>query len=279
MTLRERIRLALREDAPRGDPTSAAVLPPGGRASAEIRAKATGIVAGLAAARAALLAAGRGVRVRLLARDGDPVRPGTAIARVEGPARAILKGERLALDLLCHLSGVATLARAYAEAVRGTGAAVRHTRKTTPLWRDLEIAAVLAGGGSPHRRSLSDGVLVKDNHLALLGDPARLAGAIRRWRQRGLEPMVEVTDERQARAALAAGARSLLVDNASPARIRRIARIARRGPFGRVFLEASGGITLENARRIARTGVDAISVGRLTHSAPALDFSLEILPA
>jgi nicotinate-nucleotide pyrophosphorylase (carboxylating) len=236
------------------------------------------VLAGIRVAEAVFLATDPGVRFRALASDGDRVRPGRVVARLNGRARSILKGERLALNYICRLSGIATLTQAFVRRIRGTGVLLRHTRKTTPLLRDNELEAVRAGGGSIHRRSLGDGVLVKDNHLALLGDPALLAPSIRRWRARGFHPMVEVTDVRQAEAVLRAGARSLLIDNARVAAIRRVVALARSGRFGHVFLEASGGVTLEDARRIARTGVDAISVGRITHSAPALDFSLEILP-
>ncbi|MEK7269498.1 MAG: carboxylating nicotinate-nucleotide diphosphorylase [Planctomycetota bacterium] len=272
------IRRVLHEDAGAGDPTSEVLFGPKVRAAAEIRAKAKGVLAGIRVAEAVFRATDPDVRFRATACDGDRVRQGRVVARLEGRARSLLKGERLALNYICRLSGIATLTHAFVGRIKGTGVLLRHTRKTTPLLRDNELAAVRAGGGSIHRRSLGDGVLVKDNHLAILGDPALLAPAIRRWRERGFDPMVEVTDERQARAALGAGARSLLIDNAKTRVVRRVVAIARSGEFGHVFLEASGGVTLEDVRRIARTGVDAISVGRITHSAPALDFSLEILP-
>jgi nicotinate-nucleotide pyrophosphorylase (carboxylating) len=206
--------------------------------------------------------------------DGAMVDAGTVVASVSGPARAILAGERVALNLLGHLSGVATATRALVDRIAGTGAQILDTRKTTPLWRALEKRAVVAGGGTNHRMGLYDAVLIKDNHVQAVGS---VAEAVRRARAKvGKKKMhVEVEIERLADLdpAIDAGADIVMLDNMSPARMRKAVEIAR----GRCALEASGGVTLSNVRRIAETGVDFISVGWITHSAPALDVALDFI--
>ncbi len=272
------LRAALAEDRWRHDVTSRAVVPPGTRARALVSAQATGTLSGLALGRR--LARLAGLNASLHARDGARVRPGSVVLELRGDARRILAIERTLLNFVTHLSGVATLtARAVRNARRvRRGFRVRATRKTLPGLRDLEKAAVVDGGGEPHRRDLSEAVLIKSNHLALVP----LARAIRRVQQQqrpGLPLQVEVRSIPQARAAARAGARSLLVDNQSPARLRRLVRAVRALPYGnRVELEASGGITPENIAAYVRTGVNAASLGRLTHSAPAVPFHLTLVP-
>jgi nicotinate-nucleotide pyrophosphorylase (carboxylating) len=206
-------------------------------------------------------------------RDGASVRKGTLVALVEGKAVPILTAERTALNFLQRLSGIATLTRRFVDAVKGTGAVILDTRKTTPGWRELEKYAVRCGGGSNHRMGLYDMVLVKDNHIAAAGS---VRSAVELCRGTRLPFVVEVRNLAQLREALDAGARRLLLDNMSPARMRQAREVA--GP--KVKLEASGGIGLRSVRRVAETGVDYISVGELTHSAPALDIALdlELLP-
>ncbi|HYU58079.1 MAG TPA: carboxylating nicotinate-nucleotide diphosphorylase [Actinomycetota bacterium] len=263
---------ALEEDAPGGDLTSALTVPEGDRVRADLRAKAPGVVAGTAAATAAfdLLAARDGggpVRVEWNVREGDSVAPGTVLATVSGSARTVLRAERVAINFLAHLSGVATLTRAFVEAA--APARVLCTRKTTPGLRALEREAVLAGGGALHRASLSDAVLIKDNHLKVAGG---VGPAVRAARAGGVPVEVEVETLAQLDEALEAGADRILLDNPSPDLVRRA--VARVGDPER--LEVSGGITLDSVGELVAAGARIVSVGRLTHSAPALDLSLEV---
>lgn len=270
MTPERVVALALAEDlGGRGDVTSELLVPEGSRATARVVARRPGVLAGRAAGEEVLRQTG--VAGRWLADDGDRLEPGAVVAEVEGPARAVLTAERTLLNLLCHLSGVATLTAAYVEACGGA-VAVLDTRKTTPGLRALEKAAVVAGGGANHRMGLYDRVLVKDNHLALAGEG--LAGAVARSRRDLPDLLVEVEadDLDGVRRALDAGADWILLDNMTPAQMREAATLV----AGRARLEASGGMTLEGARAAAATGVDAVSVGALTHSAPALDLGLDI---
>ena len=272
------VRTALEEDLgtpPRSeaDATGAATVPAGARLSARIVARQVGVVAGLAAVAATYDELGGAVTTVLLAADGDAVAPGRAVAQIDGPARAVLAGERTALNLLGHLSGVATTTARYVAAVAGTRCAVRDTRKTLPGLRALEKAAVVAGGGVNHRMSLTAGILLKDNHVAAAGGigPA-VRGALAAGG--GLPVQVEVDDLAQLDDALAEGATSVLCDNFALEDLR--AAVARCRVAGRdVVVEASGGVTLATAGAIAATGVDAVSVGALTHSAPALDLGLD----
>ena len=268
MTTAELVAAALAEDlGERGDITSALLIPEDARLAARVVSRADGVLAGRAAGEEVLRQTG--VAGRWLLEDGARLEPGTVVAEVEGPARAVLGAERTLLNLLCHLSGVATLTAAYVRAA--APAAVLDTRKTTPGMRALEKAAVVAGGGANHRMGLFDRVLVKDNHLALAG--AGLAGAVARARRElpGVVVEVEADDLDGVRAALEAGADWILLDNMTPERLREaVALVA-----GRARTEASGGMTLEGARAAGRAGVDAVSVGALTHSAPALDLGLD----
>lgn len=254
-----------------GDATTEATVSPGRLGSARLVAREAGVVAGLAAAEAAFAHADVGLTVAAEWRDGQEIPEGVVLARVEGDLRAILTAERVVLNLLGRLSGVATLTRAFVEAVAGTGCQVRDTRKTTPGLRLLEKAAVVSGGGTNHRMGLDDALLVKDNHVAAAGG---LAPAVRRALERAGDRPVQVEIDRpdQLEVALAAGARDVLLDNFAPPELRQAVRAA----AGRARLEASGGITLETVRSVARTGVDRVAVGALTHSAPWLDVALEL---
>jgi nicotinate-nucleotide pyrophosphorylase (carboxylating) len=240
-------------------------------AVAHLVARSAGCVAGIGPALRVFELVDPRVATAALAVDGAVVRANTRLATVRGPARAILAGERVALNLLGHLSGVATATRAFVDRVQETGATILDTRKTTPLWRVLEKLAVVAGGGANHRMGLYDAVLIKDNHVEAVGS---VAEAVRRARKKvGKKPHVEVEIESLAdlEPAIEAGADIVMLDNMSPARMRDAVRLAR----GRCALEASGGVSLANVRRIAETGVDFISVGWITHSAPALDVALD----
>ena len=272
----EVVTRALAEDAPWGDTSSEAAIPADARATARVVSRERGILAGGLALERAFLAADPSLRVSRTLADGAPLTAGTVVAEVEGPARGILLGERVALNLAQRLSGVATLTRAYVDAVAGTPASIVDTRKTTPGLRMLEKAAVRAGGARNHRFSLSDAVMLKDNHLAVLtAQGLDLTEAIRTVRARiphttHLEVEVDRLD--QLPAVLAAQPDTIMLDNFSLADLR--AGVALIG--GRAIVEASGGVTLDSVRAIAETGVDVISVGALTHSAPALDLGLDI---
>jgi nicotinate-nucleotide pyrophosphorylase len=269
--VRRLVRSALDEDLGAGDATSEATVPENVRARGILLAKQELVVAGLDVARAVFEALEPALRFQAEGKEGDRFFPDTVIATVEGRARALLSAERVALNFLQHLSGVATLTRRFVEAVAGTGARIRDTRKTTPLLRFLEKHAVEVGGGVPHRGGLDAGILVKDNHV-------RLAGSVRQATRRavagarGLPVEIEVDALDQLEEAIEAGAQMILLDNFTPEDARAaVARVR-----GRVPLEASGGIRLENVRAFAEAGVDYIAIGALTHSAPAADISLEI---
>ncbi len=272
--VRRRIAEALAEDIGSGDWTTEWCVGADERAEAEIVAKAEGVVSGFAAASEVYRQLG-GAELQPLVDDGDEVTFGMSVARVRGKARAILTGERTALNLLGHLSGVATLTRRYVTAVQGTGARITDTRKTTPLWRELERAATRAGGAVNHRRGLDAMVLIKENHLACSGGIANAVERARGLNTKGLEIEVETTDLRQVRDALAAGVDRIMLDNMPLERVREAVRLIA-GHDPRPEIEASGGVTLANVRELAETGVDYISVGALTHSAPALDLSLTV---
>jgi len=266
------VRDALAEDVGSGDVTSEGVLDPESRCTAEILVKEPGVVSGLAAAEAVFRAVDPDIRFQALARDGEEIaQPPAAVARIEGPARAVLTAERTALNLLGRLSGIATLTRRFVDAVAGTGAAILDTRKTTPGLRALEKHAVLCGGGRNHRFGLDDGILIKDNHIRLAGG---IRAAVERMRRAGTSLPIEVEAEtlEGVREALEAGADAILLDNMGPEELRRAVALV----GGRAKLEASGGVSLDTVREIAEAGVDFISVGALTHSAPSLDVSLEV---
>jgi nicotinate-nucleotide pyrophosphorylase (carboxylating) len=271
------VRAAVEEDLLGGiDVTSAATIPAGQRSVATFGARRAGVVAGLPVAAAVIdVVCGDDVsEVAYLVADGARVAAGDAVARVVAPTRAMLTAERTALNLLCHLSGVATLTRRWVDAVEGTGAQVRDTRKTTPGLRALEKYAVRCGGGVNHRMGLSDAALVKDNHVAAAGG---VAAAFERVRALAATITVEIEVDSidGLREALAAGADLVLLDNFDPAAMR--TAVAHRDAHApAVRLEASGGLTLAVAREVADTGVDFIAVGELTHSAPVLDLGLDL---
>ena len=273
MQLQEIVRAALAEDVGSGDATTLATVGEGERARATITQKAPGVVFGLDAAERTFTEIDGSVTFERLSPEGVWQEPGTTVLRIEGPARALLTGERTALNLLLRLSGVATLTARYVNAVEGTGVQILDTRKTTPGLRMLEKAAVRAGGGTNHRIGLFDAILIKENHVAAAGGiQAAVEKARDAYPQLPLE--VECRNRDEVEQALAAGAPRLLLDNMSPSELRAICDLV----AGRAELEASGGITLETVRAHAVEGLDFISVGALTHSAPALDLSLILEP-
>ena len=266
------IALALEEDVGPGDRTAEACVPPSAHGSALIFAKEPLIVSGTSAAARVFRALDPGCELEALAGESDAANPGEGILRVRGSLRAILTGERTALNLLMRLCGVATITRRYAQALAGTKTRLLDTRKTTPGMRELEKAAVRAGGGFNHRGALFDGILVKDNHAAAAGG---IGEAVRRARAQAhplLKVEAEVSTPQQIEEALEAGADMLLLDNLDDDELRKAVQQVR----GRVPVEASGGMTLDRLPRVAATGVDYVSVGALTHSAPAVDLSLMV---
>ncbi len=268
------LRAALAEDVGPGDVTSSLLVPGSARARGRIVAKARGVLAGVDVARRVFeIACDGGARVVSSAREGEGVGSGAQVLEVEGPARGLLAGERTALNFLIRLSGIATLTARFVEAVRGTRARILDTRKTTPGLRALEKHAVRMGGGGNHRHALYDAVLVKENHLAFGGDLARALAS----RPAGMPAIVEAETLGEFRLASAAGADVVLLDDFALEEIR--ACVRERGNAERPLLEVSGGVTLENVRAYAETGVDRISVGALTHSAAALDLSMRLDPA
>ncbi len=270
---RELVARALDEDLGSGDVTAAAVVPEQAAGRATISQKAPGVLFGLDVAAEVFRQAGAG-ELEALAPEGEwRDQVPAEVARVAGPGRGLLAAERTALNLLAHLSGVATLTARFVRAVEGTGARILDTRKTTPGLRALEKAAVAAGGGTNHRMGLYDAILIKENHAALAGG---VGEAVRRARkaQPDLPVEVECRDLEEVREGVEAGADRLLLDNMSPAELREAVAEAR-GTDG-PELEASGGVTLDTVGEIAATGVDFVSVGALTHSAPALDLSMTL---
>lgn len=272
LTYEPLLRLALAEDLGRaGDLTTEATVPLEATASALLVARRGGSIAGLPMAERVFALLDPAVRFESLVEDGDVVTAATTLSRVSGPARAILTGERTALNLLGHLSGVATATRALVHAVAGTHAAIVCTRKTTPGLRALEKYAVRCGGGANHRFGLDDAVLIKDNHLIAAGG---VQPAIERARAAAghlVKIECEVQTQTQLEEALAARADVILLDNMTSAELAEAVRRIR----GRAIAEASGGITLETVRAVAESGVDLISVGWITHSAPTLDVALD----
>lgn len=269
------IDLALEEDRGAGDWTTRWTVSARTRAEAQIVAKAEGVVAGTGVATSVFLRLDPRVACEIQVPDGGRVQPGTVVCTLRGPARAILTGERTALNFLQRLSGIATVTRRYADAVAGTRCAILDTRKTTPGWRALEKAAVLAGGGVNHRAGLYDMVMIKDNHKAIAGGLAEAMAKVRDQNARGLPVCVEVHSDDEVDAAIASGADRLLLDNMGTPQMAAIVRRVRAAEH-QPQLEASGNMTLERVPEVAATGVDFISVGALTHSAPALDLSLRL---
>lgn len=271
------IRIALEEDlGERGDVTSAATLPADQLVQGRMMAKADGVIAGLPLIQAVYAEIDPAVRVTLKAKDGTRVTPGTIVCEIEGKVRSVLSGERVTLNFVQRLSGVATQTARFVDAVTGTKAVILDTRKTTPGWRVLEKYAVCMGGGQNHRIGLYDMVLVKDNHIDAAGSITAAVSQTRSYvGAQGLPIVVEVRNESELREALALNVDRILLDNMDETQLRASVELV----AGRVPLEASGSIRLENVRRVAETGVDFISVGALTHSAPVLDISMKLVKA
>jgi len=267
------IRAALAEDMPGGDVTSESIIPPSAVSEAVLLSKESGVLAGLSVAgRVFELVDGR-VVFQAKSEDGRPFRKGDILARIKGPSISLLKGERTALNFLQRLCGIATATRRFVDAISGTRARILDTRKTTPGLRQLEKYAVRMGGGQNHRLSLSDMALIKDNHLRHVGS---IAEAVRRARENvpaGVKVEVEVTSFEESQEALAAGADIVMLDNMALDEMKRVVDLY----AGRIPIEVSGKVSLDRAREIAEIGVDFISVGALTHSAKAVDISLEFL--
>ncbi len=271
------VRLALAEDVGSGDATTLATVPESATAKALMRAREPLVPAGLALVEAAFREMSQAVQVQYVAGDGRAVKAGEELLKIAGSARAILTAERVALNFVQRLSGIATLTAQFVEAVKGTGAKILDTRKTTPGWRRLEKYAVACGGGTNHRIGLYDMILIKDNHLAALRNdkPNAVAAAVQRARTNYPQLKVEVEADtlEQVDQAVAAGADFVLLDNMNLIQLRLAVQHAR----GRAQTEASGGVNLATVRSIAEAGVDFISVGALTHSARAVDIGLDFV--
>jgi nicotinate-nucleotide pyrophosphorylase (carboxylating) len=273
--IQQAVQLALSEDIGSGDVTTLATVPEHASASALMRAREPLVVAGLPLAETAFCELSGAVQITQMMRDGERAVSGSILLKVSGPARALLSAERVALNFIQRLSGIATLTAQFVEAIKGTGATILDTRKTTPGWRRLEKYAVTCGGGKNHRLGLFDMVLIKDNHLAALQNdlPNAIAAAVQRARAKFPQLKVEVEADtlQQVEEAIAAGADMVLLDNMNIDQLRIAAEKCR----GHAKTEASGGVNLAGVRGIAETGVDFISVGALTHSARAVDIGLD----
>ncbi|MGE0022325.1 MAG: carboxylating nicotinate-nucleotide diphosphorylase [Hyphomicrobium sp.] len=269
------VEAALAEDlGTRGDITTDATVAADATAAATFGARRAGVIAGLAVAEAALHAVDSRVSFEALVHDGAAVEAGAVVARVSGPARALLTGERVALNFLSHMSGIATLTRRYVERIAGTRARIADTRKTTPGLRAFEKYAVRCGGGVNHRSGLHDAILIKDNHIVAAGGVEAAIRAARAHAGHMVKIEVEVGSLDELQAALRHPVDAVLLDNMDVTVLRQAVAMV----GGRVTTEASGGVTLDSVRAIAETGVDLISVGALTHSAPILDLGLDFLP-
>jgi nicotinate-nucleotide pyrophosphorylase (carboxylating) len=269
------IDLALREDIGPGDLTAQSVIPDDASASGQMLLKSNGVISGLDAIARVFRRVDPAIQWQPAVADGDQCSRGTVIGSVDGPARSVLTAERTALNFIQRLSGVATLTRSFVDAVAGTKAQIVDTRKTTPGMRVLDKQAVRHGGGANHRIGLFDGVMIKDNHIVALGGDEGIVTGVRAARERiphTVKIEVEVANLDQLRLALESSAEIIMLDNMSLDQMRAAVEIA----AGKALLEASGGVTLDTVRAIAETGVDLISVGALTHSAPALDISLDL---
>lgn len=275
----EAVTAALLEDVGRGDVTTRAIISPSAVVRARMVAREPLVPAGLAFVTATFKALSRRIKVNTLVKDGEPVAGGAVLLELTGPARPVLTAERVALNFIQRLSGVATTTAAFVREVEGTNVKILDTRKTTPGWRRFEKYAVQCGGGRNHRLGLFDMFLIKDNHLVTLRKErgGAIASAVRLCRQYDPALKVEVETDTldQVKQAVAAGADFILLDNMPPATLREAVKLVN----GRAATEASGGVRLENAREIARTGVDFISVGTLTHSARAADIALDFIPS
>ncbi len=271
-SIRSLVTRALGEDIGPGDVTSELTIPTEAMARGRFFAKQDGVLSGLGVCEECFRQLDASCVLEALLDEGDSFSSGTDIAIVSGPARAVLGAERTALNFLQRLCGIATLTRSFVDAIAGTSASIVDTRKTSPCLRALEKRAVKAGGGHNHRFALYDGILLKDNHIAIAGGVQAAIAAARAGRTHTLKIEIEVTDLDQLREAIEAGADVVMLDNMTPEQLAEAVRVA----DGRVLTEASGGIGLDNVAAIAATGVDLISVGALTHSAPAIDISLEV---
>ncbi|MGH7466725.1 MAG: carboxylating nicotinate-nucleotide diphosphorylase [Longimicrobiales bacterium] len=269
------IDLALTEDRGSGDWTTRWITPARARARGTIISKDNGIVAGLALGSAVFLRLDPRVEFEAACSDGERVEPGQVVARIGGPARAVLTGERTALNFLQRLSGVATATRRFVDAVSGTRARILDTRKTTPGWRALEKAAVRAGGGENHRAGLFDMILIKENHAVVSGGVAEAIRRVQDANLRNLRIEVEIHDLAELRAAIDGRVDRVLLDNMEIEQIRQAVQLVRKRASG-IEIEASGNMTLDRVRAVADAGVDFISVGAITHSAVALDLSLRL---
>ncbi len=271
LQLDELFRLALLEDIGSGDATTLSVIPPGLDASAVVFGREPFVLSGSKPFRRIFELLDPEIRIECLFPDGEQIGPNVAVFRIEGRARTILTGERTALNFAQRLSGIATLTRKMSDAIAGTGCQLLDTRKTTPLWRSLEKEAVRHGGGTNHRFGLAGGILIKDNHIAAAGGLKESVLRARKSAPHTLRIEVEVENIEQLDEAIAAGADIVLLDNFTLDMLRKAAAIGK----GRVLLEASGGVTFETVRAIAETGVDFVSCGALTHSARAIDLTME----
>ena len=273
--IRQAVQAALAEDIGSGDATTLAIVPETATARAVMRAREPLVVAGLDFAEAAFRELSAAVKIERLAKDGQRVNSGDILLKISGPARPILSAERVALNFVQRLSGIATLTAQFVNAIKGTPAQILDTRKTTPGWRRFEKYAVTCGGGHNHRMGLFDMVLIKDNHLATLHDaqPNAIAAAVRSAREKYPQLKIEVEADtlEQAEQAAAVGADIILLDNMNPVQL----RLAVQKIKGRAKTEASGGVNLAGVQTIAKTGVDFISIGALTHSARAVDMGLD----
>ena len=274
--VRQILRQALAEDRVRQDVTTKALISQTLKCKASLVVKARGTIAGTEIAKEVFLSVDPGLKVTVLIQDGIEVKPGDVIAIIEGKTSSILKAERVALNFLQRLSGIASETTRYVQAVKGLPVIIMDTRKTTPGLRTLEKYAVRVGGGNNHRMNLEDGILIKDNHIAVLRhQKLKISEIVSKARQEASPQFkieIEVKTPEEAAQAAEAGADIILLDNMNPEQMRRAVGLLK----GRVLIEASGGITLENVRAVAETGVDRISIGALTHSPKALDISLEL---
>ena len=270
------IRRALAEDRARQDVTTKALIPRAKSGKASVIAKAAGTLAGVEILKQVFLLADPTLKVTIISANGTAIKPGDIIAVVQGRVSSILKAERVALNFIQRMSGIASATASYVQAVKGLKTEIMDTRKTTPGLRALEKYAVYAGGGKNHRMDLADGILIKDNHIAALRSEGLGIKEILAKARKNAPPKlaieIEAKTPEEAEQAAASGADIVLLDNMTPEQMRRAVKLIR----GRALTEASGGITLENVRAVAETGVDRISIGALTHSPKALDISLDI---
>ena len=267
----------LKEDLGRGDITTQAVVRPGAKARGVFLAKQDLILCGLEFAEAVFAVMDGGIQLESRAYDGEALKAGTSFARIEGPASVLLAGERTALNLMQRMSGIANMTRAFVDKIAGTQAQIVDTRKTAPGLRSIEKYAVSIGGGRNHRFGLDDGILIKDNHIALAGGVRRAIELARSNASHLMKIEVEVTTAAGAEEAVRAGAEIVMLDNMQPDSIRESVQLIK-GISPETLIEASGGVTLENVQEIAEAGVDLISVGAITHSAGAADISMKVSP-